>query len=159
MNIKQLVVIAFSSAMLASCGGDTSPKDEAAKHVDKVKTEVIEATPAKVDPLKDKGVGPISSITLGEIDPALAEEGKKIFKDNCKVCHKIKKRYIGPSLAGVTERRTPEWIMNMIMDPKGMVANNALAKELLAEYSAPMANQNMTEDQARAILEYFRTHK
>jgi len=38
-----------------------------------------------------------------------------------------------------------------------MVVENAKAKELLMEFSAPMANQNLTEDEARAVLEYFRT--
>ena len=34
-----------------------------------------------------------------------------------------------------------------------------IAKDLLAEYLAPMANQNLTETEARQILEYFRTKK
>jgi len=65
-------------------------------------------------------------------------------------------RFVGPALAGVTERRKPEWIMNMIMNPEQMVKEDPVAKELLAEYLAPMANQNITEDQARKIVEYFR---
>jgi len=47
--------------------------------------------------------------------------------------------------------------MNMIMNPEEMVAKNPAAKQLLAEYLAPMANQNISEDEARALLEYFRT--
>ena len=48
--------------------------------------------------------------------------------------------------------------MNMILDPEGMVNNDPLAKQLLLEYNgSPMANQNLTEDEARSILEYFRT--
>ena len=31
-----------------------------------------------------------------------------------------------------------------------------MQKKHFAEYAAPMANQNMTKDQARSILEYFR---
>ena len=69
----------------------------------------------------------------------------------------MSKRFVGPGLAVVTERRTPEWIMNMILNPEVMVAENPLAKKLLAEYLSPMANQSLTEDEARAILEYFRT--
>ena len=38
-----------------------------------------------------------------------------------------------------------------------MVAENPIAKALLAEYVAPMANQSLTETEARLILEYFRT--
>ncbi|MGB5394947.1 MAG: c-type cytochrome, partial [Lutimonas sp.] len=74
-------------------------------------------------------------------------------------CHKIEKRFVGPGLKGITEKRTPEWIMNMILVPEKMVAENEEAKKLLAEYLSPMANQSLTEEEARAILEYFRTQK
>jgi hypothetical protein len=48
--------------------------------------------------------------------------------------------------------------MNMILNPEEMVQKDPIAKQLLVEYNgAPMANQNLTEDEARAILEYFRT--
>jgi len=48
--------------------------------------------------------------------------------------------------------------MNMILNPEVMVKEDPLAKELMAEFNgAPMANQGLTEDQARSILEYFRT--
>ena len=39
------------------------------------------------------------------------------------------------------------------------VAENEEAKKLLGIYLAPMANQNLTEEEARLILEYFRTVK
>ena len=78
----------------------------------------------------------------------------------CTACHKPNEKFIGPPQAGVLERRTPEWIMNMILNPEVMIVENSLAKELLMEFNgAPMANQNLTEEQARAVLEYFRTLK
>ena len=86
-----------------------------------------------------------------------AQDGAALFKAKCTACHKISKRFVGPGLKGVTQRRSPEWIMNMILDPERMVSENETAKQLLMEYNAPMANQNLTEDEARAILEYFRT--
>jgi mono/diheme cytochrome c family protein len=94
---------------------------------------------------------------LGEIDPAVAAAGQEIFEAKCAACHKMDKRYIGPPMAGVVSRRTPEWIMNMILNPEGMVAEDPDARQLLMEYSAPMANQNLTHEEARQILEYFRT--
>ena len=48
--------------------------------------------------------------------------------------------------------------MNMILNPEQMVKEDATARKLLMEYNgAPMANQNLTEEQARQVLEYFRT--
>jgi hypothetical protein len=39
-----------------------------------------------------------------------------------------------------------------------MVQKDPMAKKLLMEFNgSPMANQNLTEDDARAVLEYFRT--
>ena len=56
------------------------------------------------------------------------------------------------------ERRSPEWIMNMILNPEEMMAKDPIALKLLAAYNfAPMANQSLTEEEAREILEYFRT--
>ena len=50
--------------------------------------------------------------------------------------------------------------MNMILDPEGMVIKDPLAKDLLIEFNgAPMANQSLTEEDARSVLEYFRTIK
>jgi hypothetical protein len=48
--------------------------------------------------------------------------------------------------------------MNMILNPEVMIKKDPIAKKLLDEFDgAPMANQNLTEDQARQVLEYFRT--
>ena len=161
MKIKFLSIVAIA-ALMTSCSGD-KPKTEV-KEKAPVKKEVKQEAPAKqetastVSFMDDKGVGPVTSIELGDLDTALAGKGKAAYKSNgCTACHKISKRFVGPALKGVTQRRSPEWIMNMIMDPEGMVANNEAAKQLLIEYNAPMANQNVSEEDARAILEYFRT--
>ncbi|MGB5170220.1 MAG: c-type cytochrome, partial [Eudoraea sp.] len=77
---------------------------------------------------------------------------------NCTACHKLDKRFIGPSPKGIMERRSPEWIMNMILDPKLMTEQDRCAKDLLIEFNgAAMANQNLTVEETRSILEYFRT--
>ncbi len=130
--------------VLTSCGGD--------KRKENSKEQIVE-----IDPMKDKGIGPITHIDISnEIDNNMTERGKEIFKSMCSACHKIDQRVIGPALAGVTKKRTPEWIMNMIMNPNQMVKENAQARKLLAEYISPMANQNLTEEETRFVLEYFR---
>ncbi len=147
-----LSVLVLSLALFVSCG-DKSKKDTPTKP--EVKEEV-----AEVDPMKNKGIGPITSVTLGdEIDQDLAKQGAEVYVKMCSACHKPEKKYIGPAPKGIMERRSPEWIMNMILNPDEMVQKDPLAKALLAEYLTPMANQNLTEEQARAVLEYFRTLK
>jgi len=154
MKLKFLTILVLLVVM-SSCGGDKAKQEVAKEPENKEVANGKELE--KIDPMKDKGVGPIKSLTLGEIDNAMAEKGKEIFKAKCTACHKINKRFVGPALKGVTKKQTPEWIMNMILNPEVMVVENAKARELLMEFSAPMANQNLTEEEARAVLEYFRT--
>jgi len=151
MRLK-VIVLAVVIAFVSSCGGNDKKDVKKEEPVIEVIKEVV-----TLDPMDDKGVGPITNITLGEIDETLAEKGHGIFKAKCSACHKINKRYIGPALRGVTKKQSPEWIMNMILNPEVMIVKNEKARELLKEYSAPMANQHLTEDEARAVLEYFRT--
>lgn len=141
--------------LLFSCGDSENTK--ANNDNNESKTDKVEV----YDPMKDKGIGPISNITLPEeIDVEMAKKGKEVYDKMCLACHKPDKKFIGPAPVGILERRTPEWIMNMILNPEIMVKENETAKKLLIEYNmAPMANQNLKEDEARAILEYFRTLK
>ncbi|MDD3722754.1 MAG: cytochrome c [Lutibacter sp.] len=148
----KVIVLAIFAVLMTSCGGEGKKEEKVSAPAKEQKAAIEE-----IDPMKDKGIGPITSLTLGEIDQKMADEGKAIFTTKCTACHKISKRLIGPALVGVTERRTPEWIMNMILNPEVMVVENAAAKKLLEEYLAPMANQNLTEEEARLVLEYFRT--
>ena len=104
----------------------------------------------------EHGLGPITAFELAEFNPDMAAKGKEVFEIKCSACHKIDTRYIGPALAGVLDRRSPAYVMNMIMNPEQMVAEHPEAKALLAEYMTPMANQNLTEEETRAIVEYLR---
>ncbi len=103
------------------------------------------------------GVGPVSGISLGAINQAWVTEGEALFKNKCSSCHRPTKKYVGPAPKGVLSRRNPAWIMNMILNPEKMVAEDPVAKELLTRYLAPMANQSLNQDEARKILEFFRT--
>ncbi|MBT4478156.1 MAG: cytochrome c [Flavobacteriales bacterium] len=149
-NINKILALGFlATFFLSSCGGDGG---------DKTTSEEVKVVETKeIDPMQDKGIGPITSVDIsGKIDDALASEGSILFETKCTACHKMDKRKIGPAMTGVTKRRTPEWIMNMIMNPDEMVKENQLAKQLLMEYMSPMANQSLTESETRAILEFFR---
>ncbi|MFV0541016.1 MAG: c-type cytochrome [Aestuariibaculum sp.] len=159
------IFMVFAFALLVSCGGKEEKKKEGFSYEKPTTTEKkVEKKEEKVPASKridltNKGVGKITSVTLGaEIDQAMATKGADVYKKMCTACHRADKKFIGPAPKGILERRTPEWIMNMILDPEKMVAEDALAKELLIEFNgSPMANQGLTEEEARAVLEYFRT--
>jgi len=101
-------------------------------------------------------VGPIETIDVGPIEEDLAEKGEEIFNTRCTTCHKLDEEHIGPTLRDVTNRRDPAYIMNMILAPEDMIQKHPTAQELFSEYGTMMTNQNLSEDQARAILEYLR---
>ncbi|PID69881.1 MAG: cytochrome C [Flavobacteriales bacterium] len=156
---KTTLVLLAVSLIFINCGGNDKKKDNAA--ADTNNTEVKEessTTAAETDPMKNKGIGPVKSVTLdSEVNQEMAAKGKEVYEKMCTACHKVDKKFIGPAPAGILERRTPEWIMNMILNPQVMVKEDPIAKKLLAEYLSPMSNQNLTEKEARAVLEYFRT--
>lgn len=167
MKLK-IVIVILAIGVLTSCGSDEKKQPNNTKTVKKAAvkktTEIKEVKKEKVVgtiDLNNKGVGPIKSVTLGSsIDQSMADNGQQIFKNKCSACHRTDKKFIGPSPTGVVERRSPEWIMNMIMNPSEMVVKDPIAKELLAQFNgSPMADQNIKEEEARAILEYFRTLK
>ena len=153
--------------LLISCGGKEEKKKEGFSYQKKATTEKTTAPKAEKVPaskrvdLANKGVGPIKSVNLSdEIDQDMASHGAEIYKKLCTACHRAEKKFIGPAPKGILERRSPEWVMNIILDPEGMVKNDPLARELLIEFNgSPMANQNLSEEDARAVLEYFRTLK
>lgn len=110
------------------------------------------------DATQGPGVGPIKTVDLKALDPALAAKGKEVFSTKCAACHKLGERYVGPDLAGVTKRRSPAWIMNMILNPQEMTQKDPIAQELYGEFLIQMTFQNVSEGDSRAILEYFRQH-
>ncbi len=143
-------------ALLAfACGGGGGQSQ-----IDKIK-EQAQMEPA--DPFENwqnnHGIGPVKAFTLpSEIDQDLAVKGKEVYDGMCTACHKAEKRFIGPAPKGILEKRTPAWVMNMILNPEEMVQKDPMAKQLLIEFNgSPMANQNLSEEEARAVLEYFRT--
>ncbi|MCK0131522.1 cytochrome c [Flavobacteriaceae bacterium F08102] len=172
---KVFGLAALSLMLLTSCGGKEeakkntpykSPKKEevkveAPKEVSKTEEakKPEEVKPSQRIALDNKGVGPIKSLTLDpEINQEMATKGAEVYKKMCTACHKPTKKFIGPAPKGILERRSPEWVMNMILDPEGMIKEDPLAKELLVEFNgSPMANQHLTKEDARAVLEYFRT--
>lgn len=157
-SLKLLSIIAI--ATLISCGGDEKKKEATYGKKAPVKTESKTAASKRID-LTNKGVGPITSLTLAtEIDQDMVAHGLEVYNKMCTACHKADKKFIGPAPTGILNRRTPEWVMNMILNPEVMVKEDPLAKDLLMEFNgAPMANQGLSEDDARAVLEYFRTLK
>lgn len=164
MKITSKLLLLLLLPFAIACGNDKKEEKEQIK-LSEPPAEQTQAEPAATNTptvdMSDKGVGPVKNLELDEdINQEMAEHGQELFQQNCTACHKTDKKFIGPALAGVTERRAPEWIMNMILNPEVMIKEDPIAKQLLiAHNGSPMANQGLDQEQARAILEYFRTLK
>ncbi len=163
MNNSLKILMVFFISLLVSCGGKEKKK-EGFSYDKKSSTEKVvkkeAAVPAsKTVDLTNKGIGPITSLELAaEVDQAMVTKGADVFKKMCTACHRPEKKFIGPAPKDVLSRRTPEWVMNMILNPDEMTQKDPLARALLIEFNgSPMANQNLSEEDARAVLEYFRT--
>jgi mono/diheme cytochrome c family protein len=158
--MKKIWSIMALTALIASCGEKKEEKKEGFE-MNRTKTEakpaVVEAT-VPVD-LDNDGVGPFKDITFpAEVNAEMAAAGEAKFKAICTACHMAEQRMIGPALKGVYERRSPAWVMNMIKNPDVMVKEDPIAIALLKEYNnAQMLNQNLSEEDTRAVAEYLRT--
>ncbi|MBI2186762.1 MAG: c-type cytochrome [Acidobacteria bacterium] len=87
-----------------------------------------------------------------------AEEGRARFEQKCTVCHTNGGGdHIGPDLAGVTARRSREWLRQFILQPDRLLADgDAVAVELLNKYNGmPMPNLGLAADDVEEILAYL----
>lgn len=105
-----------------------------------------------------KGIGEIEEVNLEEeLDEDMVKMGKAIYDMKCSACHKLTdQRVVGPGFQGVTNRRKPEWIMNMITNVDVMLEEDPEARAMLEECLTRMPNQNVSIGDARNILEFFR---
>jgi len=158
--MKKIVCILAIGALIASCGEKKEEKKDGFE-MNRAKKEVKAETSTEGVPvdMNNDGVGPFKDVSFpDDIDAELAAAGEAKYSTICTACHMAEQRMIGPALKGVYERRSPAWVMNMIKNPDGMLKEDPIAKALLKEYNnAIMLNQNLTDDETRAVAEYLRT--
>jgi mono/diheme cytochrome c family protein len=109
------------------------------------------------------GVAAVSQYDAGPraadtpIDESKVERGKSLFASKgCSACHGLGRRVSCPDLAGVSHRRTAVWMENQILHPDVMTKQDPISHQLFAQYSLQMPNQGLTQDEARAVIEYFK---
>lgn len=151
--MKNALFVLFLMLGLAACGGGEEATEEKAP---------FGSAPSKSEdaPSYDpnRGIGKHKEVAIGDaIDPALVEAGKGIVGTKCASCHKFTdERLVGPGLKGITQRRTPVWLMNFITDPDPMIDVDPGLQEQLEICLVRMPNQNIADEEARSIIEFFR---
>lgn len=157
--MKKTLLLALS-VVLFSCGESTKKEESKGFEMSRTKTQAStsESEGVPVD-LNNKGIGPISSYSFStEVNTTLSEQGKSIYNSKCTACHMANQRMIGPALSGVYERRSPEWVLNLLLNTDEMLKKDPITIALLKEHNnAIMNNQNLSEDEAKAVAEYLRT--
>jgi cytochrome c551/c552 len=88
-------------------------------------------------------------------DPA---EGETLFKQNCTSCHAVKRKVVGPALAGVQERWADKALLVKFIQNSQAVINggDAYSKELYAKYNNTVmpAHAFLSDAQVGSILAY-----
>ena len=154
MKKKHLfLVAAFSFSLLVACNSDSN--QESTDDTEET-TETTETTSSmSTDP---KGIGPYENVELTHpLDESMVATGKQVYELKCSSCHKLNnERVVGPGWAGVTDRRTPEWIMNFIVNVDEMLDKDTASQRMLEECLVRMPNQGLSESDARGVLEFMR---
>lgn len=104
------------------------------------------------------GVGKFKGVQLpAEIDAAKVTKGQTIVDVKCGACHKLTdEKLVGPGWKGVTQRRTPSWILNFMTNVDEMLDKDPEAQAQLEVCMVRMPNQNLSDEDAYSILEFMR---
>jgi mono/diheme cytochrome c family protein len=144
--MKKFIILSTLSILLWSCGGaskraETPQTDESVL----LKQEEVHGTEVKELKLSNP------------LDQAMVKQGQAIYDLKCSACHRLSgDRLVGPTWTGVTTRRKPVWIINMITNVDMMLEKDAEAQKLLETCLVRMPNQNITEKEARSVIEFMR---
>ncbi len=146
-----LIVFSFALAVtIIACGGDTQ--------TDKRTTDARDLGVEQRDP-DPRGIGEVTNVDLTDpLNEDMIRRGRQISDVKCASCHlyDTEERLVGPGYLNVTNRRSPEWIMNLITNVDVMLDEDPVAQKLLEECLVRMPDQNVSLEEARELLEFMR---
>nr|WP_313994700.1 c-type cytochrome [Xanthocytophaga flavus]MDJ1493025.1 c-type cytochrome [Xanthocytophaga flavus] len=128
-------------------------------------TESSEGQEALEKAMKDGEAKEVHGSQISEADIKLTNplnqgmitSGQSIYDTKCSACHKLTdEKLVGPGWKDVTKRRQPAWIMNMITNVEMMLEKDPEAQKMLEQCLVRMPNQNVTQADARNLLEFMR---
>ncbi|MBS1574956.1 MAG: cytochrome c [Bacteroidetes bacterium] len=153
--MKKILILGLFTAGLVACGNNTGSSEE------KKPSEAMEKkTEANGNPSYDpnRGEGKFTKVEIGAtLDEKMAAAGEKTFGVKCSSCHKLTdEKLVGPGWKGVTSRHSAEWIMNFVTNTDEMLNKDPKAQAMLELCLVRMPNQNLGDDEARALYEFMR---
>ncbi|WP_435357742.1 c-type cytochrome [Emticicia sp. SJ17W-69] len=143
---RTILIMSALSIFLWSCGGaEKRAESPATDDSALLKQEEVHGTEVKEINLTNP------------LDQAMVKEGQAIYDLKCSACHRLSgDRLVGPSWTGVTTRRKPVWIINMITNVDMMLEKDEEAQKMLETCLVRMPNQNISEKEARSVIEFMR---
>lgn len=149
-----LTAIACSLFVLTSCGSNNNAEGSTTTDSSSGSATTTGTTDAN-DP---KGIGKFKNVELTHpLNEQMVADGKKVYEVKCASCHKLTdEKLVGPGWKGVTDRRTPEWIMNFVTNTEEMIDKDTAAQKMLEVCLVRMPNQSLSDEDARTVLEYMR---
>jgi cytochrome c551/c552 len=147
--MKKILLIATLVGLTYACSNSSSEKKETSS-TDQASSDDSGSSP--------EGVGKFKHVDLSpSLDKKLADGGKTIYDMKCSGCHKLTaEKLVGPGWKNVTERRKPEWIMNFVTNTEEMLNKDTSAQAMLEICMVKMPNQNLSDEDARKVLEFMR---
>jgi len=115
---------------------------------------------SELDALTDpaKGIGIVRNVALtNPLELDKVERGRAIYLAECRSCHTLDDQLtVGPGWKDITQRRKPEWIMNLITNVDVMLDNDEAALKLMEACGTRMRVETMSVSDARDVLEFMR---
>lgn len=142
--VRGFALVSVLILVLAGCGSPSAGKAKGAGE-------------AAGKPASKYDAGPRAGATPANEE--LAEKGEELFSaKGCTACHTHGRKLTGPDLAGVSMRRTQDWLEHQILDPGRMTEEDPIARELMAKHALQMPNQGLTAEEARSVIEFLKHH-
>ena len=152
MQRKSILVTALlisGSLFFAACSNEEKSKEETTTQTPAAGQTEVHGTEVK----------PADVTLTTPLNQEWVIAGKSTYELKCQSCHKLTdERLVGPGWAGVTKRREPHWIMNMITNVEMMLETDPEAQKLLEQCMVRMPNQNISKEQAREVIEFMRSN-
>lgn len=143
---KSILILSALTFSLWSCGG-AEKRAESPETDDSALLKQEEVHGAEIKEIK----------LTNPLDQTMIKEGQAIYDLKCSSCHRLTdERIVGPGWKGVTQRRKPVWIINMITNVDMMLEKDEEAQKMLETCLVRMPNQNISEKEARNVIEFMR---
>lgn len=154
--MKKVIIILCLGLFVIGCGSSGDENTETTTTSEETTGEATTGANPSYDP--NRGEGKFKDVAISDkLDVASAAKGEKIAELKCLSCHKLTdEKLVGPGWAGVTTRHKPEWIMNFVTNTDAMIDKDPKVQAMLEICMVRMPSQNLSDDDARNLLEYMR---